>query len=464
MAISCLRNSLADGIIDTIRSDLSFRKQEAVKYGKQKYRNDETKADAVQAWKVEDVAAGDITIPVVRIPFQTARKMFNMDNSKLSFDVTNFAVNISLRKYQETAAAEAIEKLMSDFTVTLVMRMGLGKTILSLYITMMSHYKAVVLTPTVSLSKQWGGEIRSKTTAVAWVVGEEREPDYWDIAICYYGETRCNSISCRDRIGTLVIDECHMFGNTTGIQAILSFTPKYIIACSATPTRSRDTMDRVITAVVGNNVVTVKNIVKLHVIKFNTEIAGIREPGPKGVNWTKLKQSLLYSEDRNNQLVYAAKMFLTYGIKILIICFETDHIQILINKIREFYPYADYMCGSKKTYTDSMITVGIDKMCGTGFDESNACQNWSGTRIQGVMFTLSVKTIELLKQFTGRGFRHDFPILFYPVDNDPTVRGHYGVVKVWEKEEPKSIKSYYDISSVSKLEASLAKFIEMHKK
>lgn len=466
MAISCLRHSLTDAQVESIRHDLSFSPQEGEsRYKKKKYKKEETSSKTVQAWKVEDIYINEQQkLTIVRLPFQKAREMFGMNNSQLSFDATGFDMKLTLRKYQETAAAEAIDLLMKHYTVTLVMRMGMGKTVLSLFIAMKSHYRTVVLTPTVSLSKQWGGEIRSKTTAIAWIVGEESEPYYWDIAVCYYGETRCKSISHRDRVGTLILDECHMFGNNTGAQAILSFSPMYTIACSATPTRSRDTMDRVITAVVGDNVVTVKNVVKLYVVKFNTEIAGVREPGPKGVDWTKLKQSLLYNDERNNLLAHAAKIFLAYGIKTLIICFETDHIRILINKIREFYPHADYMCGSKKSYSDSMITIGIDKMCGTGFDEASACENWYGTRIQCVMFTLSVRTIELLKQFTGRAFRHDFPILFYPVDNDSTVRSHYNVIKTWEKEEPKSINPYYDITTIGKLEQNVSKFTERYKK
>jgi flagellar basal body rod protein FlgC len=79
------------------------------------------------------------------------------------------------------------------------------------------------------------------------------------------------------------------------------------------------------------------------------------------------------------------------------------------------------------------VTVGILEMCGTGFDEANACKNWNGERIRCVVLAASIGNIETTKQATGRSFRHKNPILIYPVDKDSNIRKHYGLINEWKK-------------------------------
>jgi hypothetical protein len=122
---------------------------------------------------------------------------------------------------------------------------------------------------------------------------------------------------------------------------------------------------------------------------------------------------------------------------------EVAHVKLLHSQISEFYPESDYICEKKSDYRDSMVTVGIIDKTGTGWDESNACSKWGGMRIRCVIVAISIGSLELTMQTVGRTFRHDRPMVLYPVDNDSTVKNHFGYMKEWEK-TGKIIPTYHN--------------------
>lgn len=438
MSIYTTRNNISDKQVEIIRKILLISPITPVFRGQSYSPPDISKA--VQAWAIEECEDGST---LIRLPYQVGRAILGRDNNSFDFDEINFEMHITLRESQVEPVKEAISILNQHGTVLLTMRMGKGKTIMSCYIAMKARMRTAVLTASVDMSRQWASEIRSKSNARAWVVGEESEPYEWDIALCYYSDNRWRKIRNRYKIGTLIIDECHEFNNTTGIQAVLAFSPRNVIACSGTFTRSKDQMHRVMLAVLGNHKVEIDDPIPLDVIRLNTGIQGTREQGKKGVNWTVLKQSLMNNETRNYQLMHCVKTLLYYGVKTLVISREVAHVKLLHSQISEFYPACDFICEKKSDYRDSMVTVGIIDKTGTGWDESNACSNWGGMRIRCVIVAISIGSLELTMQTVGRSFRHERPMVLYPVDNDSTVKRHFGYVKEWEK-TGKIIPTYHN--------------------
>lgn len=426
MSVYVFRDTVTSQQEETIRKVLSFTPH-IPEHMRKNITMDMQKT--IQAWIVEDYEYGGT---ILRLPFQVGRALLKTDNNGCDFDVINHTMKITLREKQFEPIRQAIDYLNKYNTVLLQMRMGLGKTVMSCFLAIKIGFKTVVLTADVDLSKQWATEIRTKG-GKAWVVGEEPEPAEWHFATCYYSENRWKQIQTRDKIGTLIIDECHEFNNTTGVKAMLHFSPKFIIACSATPQGSENGMDRIMRSVVGDYKVDIIDPVELDIVRLNTGIAGVREKGRMGVDATKLRQSFLYNDARNAQILYCAQALLYYGIKTLIVTREVAHVKLLHSEIVKFYQWSDYLCGDKKTYNDSMITVGILDKTGTGFDEANYCANWQGMRIRCVLLASSIAKLGLTKQCVGRAFRHDNPILLYPVDKDSNSRKHYNILHEWEK-------------------------------
>lgn len=428
MSIVVQRKSLTLKLDDKIRSILTFTPITPGFNPNSKYQKPVGKA--IQAWRVEDDQYG---CSIVRLPFQVGMSLTGKTNDNNEFDRSSFEMNVTLRDSQVTPVSDAISILNSHRTVLLQMRMGLGKTIMSTYIAWKTGLKTVVFVPGLNMCYQWANEIRSKSNAKVWVVGDSTTLYDWDFAICYWSANRLNKIPDKDKVGVIIIDECHLFNHKEGINAILSFSPKFIIACSATPTRSRDGMDRIMRSVIGDYKVDIDDPIKIKIIKLLTNVAATREMGSFGVNWTILSQSLMRNEHRNNQIVHCVKSLLYYGIKTLIICREVEHIKLLHHTVSQFYPQCDYICENKSAYNDSMVLIGIIDKVGTGFDEANACPNWGGDRIRCVIPVISIGNIELTKQCLGRAFRHEFPIVLYPVDKDNNVRKHFNLLDEWEQ-------------------------------
>jgi superfamily II DNA or RNA helicase len=239
--------------------------------------------------------------------------------------------------------------------------MALGKTITSIYISMISKMKTVVLVPISGLASQWIDEIKKKTSAKTWLIDAEKQPNEWDVAVTFYTVNRINQIPnyiCY-RIGMLIIDESHMFNNATGIKAVLSFNPRYTVACSGTPTKSTDKMDKVMRSVIGDNITEIVMPVEMDVIKLKTGLYATRQQGHQGVDWTVLKQSLYTNEYRNKMLVDICRQLVEANIKTLVISIEVKHVTLLVDKIKQFYSDVEYICEKKKKYKDSMMTVGI---------------------------------------------------------------------------------------------------------
>lgn len=460
MAIQIPSSQIDDQMYNQIVKLLTIVPEQKV-FNKKLGRQIQPTGKAVKSWKVVDLPDGT---RMINLPYQVGRKLFGITNIGKEYDKISFQVNVTLRDYQVIAVRQAINMLNSECCVMFSMRMGAGKSIMSTFVFSKIGYKTLILCPWVWLSRQWGAEIRSKTNAIVWVVGEEKEPDRWDVATCYYHQTRCKKLEGH-RIGTLVVDESHKCNNNTGIQAILTFQPAYVIFCSGTPDSIEDRMDRVTNSVVGMNRVNVKFMTKIHIIKLETGIQPTRELNAQGtLNWTRLIQSLMYeSPDRDRMLMHCLKWLLYLKVKTLVITEEVNHVKLVTDAVREFYPFCDYLSEDRTEYSDSYITIGIKHKCGTGFDAANMATEYNGEAIQCVILMIGPKKDALLKQMVGRAFRHAQPILIYFADRDKTCSSHYNGLKLWEKQsrqEKDGIDPTYHVTDINKFDDTIQKVLE----
>jgi superfamily II DNA or RNA helicase len=341
----------------------------------------------------------------------------------------DFSFTSQLRDYQKLVAADAVSYLRLFRATTIKMRPGKGKTITSICIS--GHLKTLTLVILYKdLTEQWLIAYKNHSTASVWLVGEHFPPSgYCDVIICLYTRVEKIPKEMRDRVGLLIIDEAHTFCNPTGIQAILQFQPRFIIACTATFERSRDQLHILMEMVVGTSKAVIANDkVDFTAIKYDTGIVGDRIMNPDGgPNWTHLYQSLIYNDTRNQSILALTQMLLHFGRKILIITIEKKHVELLEHLIKASGIKCDTRYGDKDEYEDTNVLIGNIGKLGTGFDEENACKNFTrnSRRIDTVITTVSIATPELYEQVVGRAFRADDPIVIDLKDNDKTIQGHW---------------------------------------
>jgi superfamily II DNA or RNA helicase len=305
---------------------------------------------------------------------------------------------------------------------------------MSLIISAQIGLKTIVMIQNSTLLGQWKKEVTKFTNCTSWIVGEEPYvaggPDF---IICLNTSARTRLIDkiTRSTIGFMIIDECPLHCNQQGIEAILDFCPRYILALSGTPSRSRDGLFSVMESVIGKGC-NIKTDVKIEfdVCDFQTGVAGVRDNST--TFYKKLVQSLMYNDYRNQLIVRLCAFFIKEGHKIILLTEEKNHVEALGMALSKTNMTYDTFYGNKKTYNNAQILIAIIKKASVGFDEAGeACIGFDGVRISCVILCSSLASPENIIQSAGRSWRSTKkrPIVVHMVDDDSIIEGHYTKAK-----------------------------------
>lgn len=368
------------------------------------------------------------------IPLFYARSKFGFTNDILTHAKVQMKFTGALRSEQKPYANDAINHLNANGVTILNSRPGFGKTTIATAISAQIGFLTVVLVHDKNQIIQWGNTYRERTTASVWMVGVDRiPPPTVDVIICLYTRTKDINAPLRAYVGTVIVDEAHEFCNETGVQSILDFQPKFVVACTATFKRT-DGMEKAMELIVGNAIVGGEGPLPFRVIKVKTPFVGIREKANGTLNWTILNQSIIYNNERNKEITKLVITLLNNGRKILLMCNEVNHASTLHNFLKEAgIQSCDYLFGNKSSYNDSSVLIGTHHKIGTGFDEAMLCSNFGGKRIDTVVIVGSFRDIPLLYQVVGRAFRADDPLVVHMVDNDRTIQSQWSSCLSWYK-------------------------------
>lgn len=437
MAVVIARKNVSHDQAVIIKNALTFRPKKAPTTFKQESYYKSKDDDGVEAFGLES----DDTGTWVRLPFTWGQKNYGLNNDHL--DHKKIKINMIGKPRTELQASQlnaAIDDLNATRTAIFGLRTGFGKTALSLFASCKVGLLTCVLFPApTDLADQWiesATDLTSAKIASVNVNADKSLPDDVDIICCYMERTKKIPKKIRDAVGLLIIDESHLFCNTTGINAILDFTPKFTIACSATFVKTATQMHHVMETVVGQKIIKAAFDVKFKVTKVNTCIKGdrVKQENNHGIDWHRLNKSFLYNPERNDMIV-ALGMTLSAEGKVLILTTEVDHVKLLHEKfikdisLMKKNTKVDYIAAKKSQYEDSNILIGNVQKCGTGFDEQGRCKTWNGVRIDKVVIVGSFKDPDRLTQAIGRGFRAESPHVYHFVDEDPTISAHWRAAK-----------------------------------
>ena len=436
MAVMIAREHVTQDQAVRIKKALTIYPKKAPTFKQESYYKSK-EDEGVEAFGLESDDIGTW----VRLPFTWGQKIYGLNNDHRNHKAIK--INMIGKPRDDLQASQlntAIDDLNTTRTAIFGLRTGFGKTALSLFTACKVGLLTCVLVPAPKdLADQWiEAAIKFTSARVASVNVDINKslPDDVDIICCYMERTKKIPKKIRDAVGLLIIDESHLFCNTTGINAILDFTPKFTIACSATFVKNATQMHHVMETVVGEKIIKADFDVKFKVTKVSTSIKGerVKQPNKPGIDWHRLNKSFLYNSERNNMIVDLG-MSLSDDGKVLILTTEVDHVKLLYdNFVKEISRLkrdtkVDYIAAKKSQYEDSNILIGNVQKCGTGFDEQGRCKTWNGVRIDKVVIVGSFKDQDRLSQAIGRGFRAESPHVYHFVDNDPTISSHWRAAK-----------------------------------
>lgn len=359
----------------------------------------------------------------VRLPFSYACNLFKKSNDTVNHAKVSMKFTGQIWDKQKEFLHGTIDMLNRKRTSVLNLPPGYGKTTMSSAISCAIGLLTVILIYDSTLYTQWANTYKQRSTAIVWMVGEEAPPSTVDVIICLW--TRVTSISkqLRDSVGVLIIDEAHEFPNQTGINSILGFTPKYIIAATATFEKRND-MHMAIEAIVGNEKVATDYKKPFMLFKWETGIEGTIEKSNGVTSWHILNKSLLYNEKRNLIVVNIVVWLLQNNRKIMVFTTEVDHAVLLYNLLTSVGVECDYFTGEKPKFRNTRVLISNTQKSAVGFDEEMFCDDFDGIRIDAIVYTGPFRDLALRYQANGRA-RADNPWIIHMLDKDKTTNNQY---------------------------------------
>ena len=169
---------------------------------------------------------------------------FKIDDQRRKLNSVPFTFNGRLKQFQKTAVDEMLAK---DFG-TLSSATGSGKTVMALYIIARRKQPALIIVHTKDLAAQWIERIEAflgiGSQAIGFIgSGKKVIGDKITVALVQSLYKCAEEVS--EKIGFLLVDECHRCPSRTFTEAVSSFDSQFMLGLSATPYR-RDKLSKLI--------------------------------------------------------------------------------------------------------------------------------------------------------------------------------------------------------------------------
>lgn len=381
------------------------------------------------------------TEAVIRIPFRFGCSLFktmvNHDKSyprvaEAPLDRPNFCA--MLKNYQVEPALEAYQQLQIWGSTTLKLPPGFGKTMIGAWLWTFTATVVVVLVVQQPLLRQWKKTFLTAVPGLAqsiWVVGEDPPPSPGvipAIIICMNQRTHQIPADVKQAVGCLIIDEAHCFCTPDRVEALLAFTPKYVIAETATLERD-DGMEKMIHSICGEHSVSRVATKPYTVIRLDTSITVEENRNKYGVNFNDLCNKLCALPERNMIILDIIKS--NPHRKFMILTRLADHVALLQMLITSNGISCATLYRNQKTYSDSSVLIGTIPKIGTGFDEANACEDFGGVQSDTLILAGSIKKNTVFEQVRGRVMRSSNPVVIYLVDRNQVCKRHFRETAAW---------------------------------
>ena len=399
-----------------------------------KYSDDDgTENDGEDESKTVIFYLYDPQTDIIRVPYKFTEKLLNYNvNNDISLYNNPFNFNGQLFENQLKLYNDAWTYLLANKTLNFCPYTGSGKTAMAIKMSSdLSKFQNVgiilIMMTITSLLEQWYKSIKDFTDAIPYIIDKPsfNPPLCCNVFITTPGMSKYIPESLRSQVGVFIIDEAHTFCSISRVEALLSFQPKYVIACTATFEKDNE-MHKMIEAITGTDRIELIPEKPFTVYRINT---GCNQEVPKNkfgdCDWNELVNMMCKDEYRNGLILEYVKMYSSTN-KILIMSLRQEHVKLLHKKTIEMGIASDFMTGNKKNYHDSNVLFGSIQKLGTGFDEAAKCPDFNGVRIDRLLLCFTIKSLPTLKQVEGRIlYRSEFPTIDCLIDDNYKAIEHF---------------------------------------
>lgn len=332
---------------------------------------------------------------------------------------------------------ESLEYLKKYKTVTIALYPSFGKTFIGTMLSWELNLYTCVLVHRESIAKAWIKTFEKYFNIDKkdiWMVEDGkirqdvREENYYPkIIISMDGRVKKIPPRLRKKIGTLIIDEAHLFCSKNKIDPLLSFTPKYVIAETATPDKENGMFD-IIKTICGNHFIR-----KISTKPFNMLVVDTKfNYNPKNYNYNELLT--LRTENKEYCSLISDICKINKSHKTIVICVRKDDCKNILEGNKNRGLECDTLYGNKKNYLTKNFLIGTGSKIGVGFDEANFCDDYDDKPSDLLICNYTFKNTSTFEQVRGRGMRSSSPILIVFNDNNNITKKHLKIMKEWAVE------------------------------
>jgi hypothetical protein len=343
------------------------------------------------------------------------------------------------RENQVSVLEEALIELNKKHTVSLELPTSYGKTFMGIYLAVKLGYRVCILNYRETIEKSWINEIIKrvdKNHLRLYVVGKGKDKKMYknkdpNIILSLVGSVHTLPKEWIDQTGTLIIDESHSFNTEKRIKAILTFKPKFIIGLSATQYLENG-LHKAMELIVGEKKITRKQDKPYDAFIINTNITYHSDDYVEYISEQ--------AECEKRRKLIEKIIFDNPEHKIIVLASRTDMCDKIGETLEGKESYAK-LYKLIKSYKNSRVLLGTFSKMGTGFDESNFCEDFDYPSNLGIV-TYTNKTFAPFTQAKGRVMRNDNPILVYFRDNHHYSKYHLKTMIEWIKESNGTIYEF----------------------
>lgn len=336
---------------------------------------------------------------------------------------------------QKEPFRRAINYLREYRTVTIALYPGFGKTFMGVMLSWHINKITCVLVHRENIGDQWIKSFKKYmkiTDDDIWFVGGKgKKPTNPKIMVCMDGRTDKIDKTLKDSVGTLIIDEAHCFCTPGKVKSLLCFTPAYIIAETATPTKDNG-MHGMIQTICGIHYIKEVSTKPYNFYIIQTNLEFKLEGG--GNVFGDLLNQQTESEEFNKIIINILKA--NQNKKTIIVTSRTNHCKELKRLIELEGMESSELYGTKKKYKPKNILIGTGSKMGTGFDEANFCDKdeFDGRASDLLIICQTYASFTPFEQVRGRGMRADEPTVVMFNNKNGITKSHFTKIRKWVRE------------------------------
>lgn len=337
---------------------------------------------------------------------------YRLEDRRRSLPEVGFQFSGKLKAFQQ----QAVEAMLSKDFGTLNAPTGSGKTIMALYMLAQRKQPAVVLVHTRELMDQWMARIEEFLNIPGHDVGMigggvKRVGEAVTVALVQSIYKCAEEVA--DRIGFLIVDECHRCPSRTFTDAVVAFDSRYMLGLSATPFR-RDNLSSLIFWHLGDIhhkvdmglLVKTGDVLAARVIFRETEFSPFYSPVSE---YAKMLSELTANDQRNRLIAadIAREVMENEGV-CLVLSDRKKHCQILFSLLHYKYKMqvrlftGDLTAKERREILDELdegqirVLIATGQLIGEGFDNKH---------LSPLFLTTPIRFSGRVLQYVGRVLR-----------------------------------------------------------